>query len=405
MSGDSKERAEALAGGDALWSDGLKEVAERGLRRELPSSSFHSDRSNASGPLVLCSNDYLALACDSRLKDAAARALEEDGCGSTGSRLLSGNSWFHVELERELAGFTGFEACLLLSSGYHVNVGVIPAVAARVDAIFSDELNHASIIDGCRLSRAKTTTYHHCDLAHLGSLLKKASGKGRKLIITEGVFSMDGDLAPVADLVQLAKAHGALLMLDDAHAFGVLGSSGRGTPQQAGVEEGIDIYVGTLGKAIGAMGGFVGGSRALIDYLTSTARALLYSTALPPSICAAATEALRIVRSEKWRAERLRASSQTLRSRLGAAGLNTGRSESHIIPVITGTGDRAINLAEGLRQRGYLTRAIRYPTVPEGGERIRLSLRSDFGDEVLGRFAQVLREEAERLGIVSAASG
>jgi len=383
---------------DALWREGVEEVARQGLRRELPSAAYHPALSDEKAPLVLCSNDYLALSGDPRLRDAAVRAFDEDGCGSTGSRLLSGNSRFHLELEEELTDFTGCEACLLFSSGYHVNVGAIPVIAAKAEVVFSDELNHASVIDGCRLSRTKTVTYRHRDVNHLESLLKR-SGKGPKLIITEGVFSMDGDVAPVAELVELARAHGAILMIDDAHGFGCLGPDGRGTPEEAGVTEGIDIYVGTLGKAMGAMGGFVGGSQALIDYLTSTARALLYSTALPPPVCAAAAEALRIVRSEPWRREKLRSLSDMLRRELRTAGLDTGLSSTHIIPVIVGSGDRALRLARLLEEKGYLTRAIRFPTVPKGSERIRLSLRCDFTEEALKALARTLGEEAGKLGL------
>ena len=393
---------------EALWTEVLADLAKEGLRRELPSPSFHPAGTAATGPLVLCSNDYLALSCDPRLREAAIRAFEEAGCGSTGSRLLSGNTRFHTELEEELAEFSGHEACLLFNSGYHANIGAIPAVATRVDAIFSDELNHASIIDGCRLSRAETITYRHCDLEHLSSLLKRAGAMRRKLIITEGVFSMDGHVAPLGDLAKLARAHGALLMLDDAHGFGVLGEDGKGTAQEKGVAGGVDIYMGTLGKAIGGMGGFVGGSRALIDYLISTARALLYSTALPPSICAAATQALKIVRSEPWRRQRLRWLSETLRRDLEERGLDIGGSTSHIVPVMAGSGHSASELARRLQGKGYLTRAIRFPTVPRGFERIRLSLRSDFTEESLRGFAEVLGEEAGHLGLRaanSAASG
>lgn len=400
--------------GDELWEKGLAELWRKGLRRELPPRAYYPGAAPGAARellLVLCSNDYLALARDPRVKDAAVRAVEECGVGSTGSRLLSGSSEYHDKLESELALFTGCEACLVFGSGYHANVGSIPVLSAGMSAIYSDELNHASIVDGCRLARAKTVTYRHCDPAHLDELLAKGGGAGDgpegagALVITEGVFSMDGDVAPLAELAGVARKHGALLMLDDAHGFGVLGDGGRGAAEEAGAAAGVDVYLATMGKALGSMGGFIAGSVKLISYLTSTARSMMYSTALPPAACAAASAALGIVESEPHRREHLRALGRLLRAELKGAGLDTGRSETHIVPVMAPGGGVALELARRLEDRGYLARAIRYPTVAEGAERIRLSLRSDLVEEQVRGLAQAACEEAQGMGLTAGRAG
>jgi 8-amino-7-oxononanoate synthase len=388
--------------GDGLWESGLRELSREGLRRELPSVAYNRGGAAGSGrPLVLCSNDYLALAGDPRVKGAAMRAVEECGVGSTGSRLLSGNSKYHMQLEADLARFTGRDACLIFGSGYHANVGSIPVLSSGMRAIYSDELNHASIVDGCRLARAKTVRYRHCDPSHLDELLSKEEwgGAGGALVITEGVFSMDGDVAPLGELAEVARAHGALLMLDDAHGFGVLGEGARGTAQAAGAEDGVDVYLATMGKALGSMGGLIAGSRALISLLTSAARAMMYSTALPPAACAAASAALSVVKSEPHRRESLSALGDLLRAELESAGLDTGASETHIVPVMVRGAGAAVELAGRLEKRGYLARAIRYPTVARGAERIRVSLRCDItGDQVRG-LAAAASEEARAFGL------
>ncbi len=403
------------------------------MRRDLPPASYHPASGGAGGKLTLCSNDYLALSCDERLKRAAIEALDRAGCGSTGSRLLSGNSSYHMELESALRDFTGYDACLLFSSGYHANVGGIPVLSREMRAIFSDELNHASIIDGCRLSKAETVKYRHCDPSHLDYLLaetgpsagevavgaRRARGGGSEggreareagsgagfLVITEGVFSMDGDVAPLSELAEVTRKHGATLMVDDAHGFGVLGESGRGTPEAGGVFEGVDIYLATMGKALGSMGGFIAGSMGLIAYLMSTARAFMYSTALPPAVCAAGLAALDIVRSEPERRERLRTLSTALMGELGKRGLNTGAGASHIVPVMAPGEGVALELASRLESRGYLTRAIRYPTVARGKERLRLSLRCDFSEDQMLALAAAIFEEGSRLGLAYGGAG
>ncbi len=411
MSGDGPGKNGDMSGGlraycwEKAWKSSLDKISESGLRRELPGEGYFPGGTGPGAPLVLCSNDYLALSRDPRLKAAAAEALEACGCGSTGSRLLSGNSAYHTALESALAAFTGHEACLLFGSGYHANIGAIPALSAGVGAILSDELNHASIIDGCRLSRARTVTYRHCDPSHLEELLAEIGSRGKAgarpaaMVVTEGVFSMDGDIAPLADLAEVARERGAILMLDDAHGFGVLGPAGRGTPEAAGVVEGVDVYLGTLGKALGCAGGFVAGSRAMTDYLMSTARSFIYSTAPPPAVCAAAGAALEIVRSEPDRRRTLQVLSGRLRGELARGGLDTGAGGSHIVPVMTPGADAATRVAGALERKGYLTRAIRYPTVARGSERIRLSLRSDFTEDQMTGLAAALGEEGSALGI------
>lgn len=425
--GSSGTKGPCSHSGEGLWKEGLRELSGLGLRRDLPPASYHPAAGDAAGKLTLCSNDYLALSCDERLKRAAIEALDRAGCGSTGSRLLSGNSSYHMELESALRDFTGYDACILFSSGYHANVGGIPIISKGMRAIFSDELNHASIIDGCRLSKTETVKYRHCDPSHLDYLLAEAGpgagggavGSGRArgggpvggrgaskagpgagfLVITEGVFSMDGDVAPLSELAAVTRNHGATLMVDDAHGFGVLGESGRGTPEAGGLSEGVDIYLATMGKALGSMGGFIAGSMDLIAYLMSTARAFMYSTALPPAVCAAGLAALDIVKSEPGRRDRLRALSLALIGELGKRGINTGAGASHIVPVMAPGEGVALELASRLESRGYLTRAIRYPTVARGKERLRLSLRCDFSEEQVRALAAALAEEGSDLGL------
>jgi 8-amino-7-oxononanoate synthase len=390
--------------GDDVWERSLRELSRDGLRRELPPEAYRGGAARAAGagrPLVLCSNDYLGLSGDARVKAAAVRAVEECGVGSTGSRLLSGDSEYHVRLEADLARFTGRDACLLFGSGYHANVGSIPVLSSGMRAIYSDELNHASIVDGCRLARAETVRYRHCDPSHLDELLSKdgGGGAGGALVITEGVFSMDGDVAPLCELTAVARRHGALLMLDDAHGFGVLGESGGGAAQAAGAAAGVDVYLATMGKALGSMGGFLAGSRALVSLLTSSARAMMYSTALPPAACAAAAAALAIVESEPDRRERLGALGDLLRAELKGAGLDTGRSVTHIVPVMAPGARVALELSRRLEARGYLARAIRYPTVAKGTERIRVSLRCELSEDQVRGLAASASEEALALGL------
>src|SRR5512139_2667675 len=291
------------------WLDGaLADLEVHGLRRAL------EPLASPQGPVVevggrrlvnLCSNDYLGLAADPRLRRAAAEAAEAEGAGSGASRLVAGDLPIHGRLERALAVFEGTEAALLFNSGYHANAGVPPALVGRGDAIFSDLLNHASIIDGCLLSRAELVRYRHLDAGELADLLA-ASKARRKLVATDAVFGMDGDAAPLRELADLCERHGAMLYVDEAHAAGVLGDTGAGLAEALGVTERVDVHMGTLGKALGAFGAYVAGSRRLVDLLVSKARTFVFTTALPPAACGAALAALDVLRDEPARRERLR---------------------------------------------------------------------------------------------------
>lgn len=322
------------------------------------------------------SNDYLGLASDSRLAAAAARAAIAHGTGSTASRLIAGNTTAHDDLDRALAEFLETEAALSFSSGYAANAGIIPALAGKNDVIFADQLNHASLIDGCRLSRATVHVYRHADAGALADLLAvHRAGHRRALIVTDGMFSMDGDLAPLADIAALARRHEAWLYVDDAHAIGVLGENGRGTAERFGVAREIDVLVGTLGKSFGAAGAFVAGSATLRDFLINRARSFVFSTGPMPAQAAAAREALRIAAAEPDRRVRTLENARFLRVGLQIKGLDVRGSDAlHIIPIVIGDAARTMAIGARLEERGFLVGAVRPPTVPEGTSRLRLSV-------------------------------
>ncbi|MYA54640.1 MAG: 8-amino-7-oxononanoate synthase [Dehalococcoidia bacterium] len=323
--------------------------------------------------LNLTSNNYLGLAADPRVVEASAAAARAYGASVSASRLLCGSTPLHEELETRLAALKNQEAALLYSSGYLANLGVLTALARPGDAIFSDALNHASIIDGCRLSGAGTTIYRHCDAGHLAELLASTPAR-RRLIVSETVFSMDGDIAPLPALVELARAHDAVLVLDEAHATGVLGPNGEGALAALGLDsEGI-ILVGTLSKALASAGGFVAADATVIDYLVNRSRPFIFNTALPPASVGAALAALDIVAAEPERRVRLDALATRLRDGLLAAGYPPSDSETAIVPLLLGSAGAALALERRLRDAGILSRAIRPPTVPEGTARIRFNL-------------------------------
>ncbi len=323
--------------------------------------------------LNLSSNDYLGLAGHPALAEAACRAARERGCGATASRLVCGDDPAYAELERRLAEHAGYEDALVLGSGYLANVGAIAALARKGDEIFADELNHASIIDGCRLARAAVSVYGHGDADHLESLLRRSRAR-RKLIVTETVFSMDGDTAPLPQLVALKERYGAALLVDEAHAGGVLGPGGRGYAAELGLAEAVDLHLGTFGKAFGAYGAYVAGRSAWIRYLRTACRTFLYTTALPPPVVGAVTAALELVQAAEEARRALRLRAERLRRGLAELGLDTGRSTTHIVPVILGATDAALAFSSRLEEAGVLGVAIRPPTVPAGTARIRLSL-------------------------------
>jgi 8-amino-7-oxononanoate synthase len=331
--------------------------------------------------IVLCSNNYLGLAEHPALRRAAADAIDRYGLGTGASRLVSGTSELHEELERRIALFKGAEAAIAFNSGYAANTGVIPVVAGEGDVILSDALNHASIIDGCRLSRALTVVYRHRDREHLETLLREHHGARRRLIVSDGAFSMDGDIAPLPDLVALAERHNAILMIDDAHATGVLGPNGRGTAEHFGLTGKVSLEMGTFGKALGSFGAYVAGDKGTIAWLRNTARSYMFSTSLPPALCAASIAALELVDREPWRHARLWQNRWRLADGLAALGLAPERSETPIMPVIVGSAKDALVASQRLLQEGILASAIRPPAVPEGSARIRTTVMTTHTDQ------------------------
>ena len=354
----------------------LDDRETRGIRRELrPLGSGIGARVVIGGRSVvqLCSNDYLGLATHPAVTRAAADAALAYGAGSGSARLLVGTSPPCVALERTIAALKQTEAAVVLSSGYHANTGVLPLLAGAGDVIFSDELNHASLIDGCRLSRATTHIYRHTDAGHLDRLLGEAGDFRHRIIVTETVFGMDGDLAPLADLVAVARRHDAWLVVDEAHATGVFGSNGGGLAAQLGLADAVDVQIGTMSKALGALGGFVAGTAVLIDWVINAARTFVYTTALPPAAVAAAQTAIGVMRAEPERRDRLWSHATWLRQHLTEAGFRLGPSRSPILPVIVGDAEAAVRLSDALLARGVLAPAIRWPTVPEGTARLRVT--------------------------------
>ncbi|HTG01784.1 MAG TPA: 8-amino-7-oxononanoate synthase [Nitrospirota bacterium] len=345
--------------------------------------------------LLMCSNDYLGLAGHDALKKGAQAALDRYNFGAGASRLISGTSPLHEELETRTARFKGTQAALLFNSGYAANTGIIPALAGSGDTILSDSLNHASIIDGCRLSRARTLVYRHRDANHAESLLKSAAA-GRRFIITDGVFSMDGDLAPLPDLVVLAERYDAVLIVDDAHGTGVMGSRGRGSTEHFHLEGRIPVQMGTFSKAFGSFGAFVAGDDDIIHYLINKARSFIFSTALPPAVCGASLAAIDIVEQDDKPKNRVWEARAQLLDGLERLGIAFGNTDSPIIPLVVGSSANANNLASRLFELGVFALAIRPPTVPEGTARIRLTVtalhsRNDI-DTVVAAFAVCKQE-------------
>ena len=335
------------------------------------------------------SNDYLGLAADPRTIAAAAEAALAEGCGAGASPLVTGHVDAHRRLEAKLAEFEGTEAALVFASGYAANVGTIAALASRDDVIFADEKNHASMIDGCRLSRAEVRVYPHNDWRALATMLDDAAQFRRRMIATESLFSMDGDVAPLRQLTELAEEHDCTLLVDEAHATGVLGAEGRGAAEQLGVDSRVHVRIGTLSKALGCGGGFVCGSRRLVRWLVNRARPYVFSTALSPPVAAAAIAALDVVRSEPHRRAELVRRAAELRAELVRRGWST-TSNSHVVPLLAGQPARALKWAEQLRAAGLLVPAIRPPSVPEGQALLRISLSWAHTPEMIGRLLAAL---------------
>jgi glycine C-acetyltransferase/8-amino-7-oxononanoate synthase len=350
--------------------------------------------------LLLCSNNYLGLADHPRLRRAAADAALGLGTSSGASRLISGSMSIHADLEDKLADFEATEAALLFGSGYLANTGAIAALAPRGEVVFSDELNHASIIDGCRLAGAETFVYRHRDTEHLEWGLRRAAGRAA-LIATDGVFSMDGDIAPLGELAILARRHGCRLMVDEAHATGCLGPGGRGSVAAAGVTDEVDLIVGTLGKALGGYGAYACGSREMTDFLVNTARPFIFSTAPPPPAVAAASAAIDLLRESTKRLERLQANAAALRAGLRSEGLDPIGSETQIVPLVIGEADDAMSLCERLLEDGIFAQAIRPPTVPPGTCRLRLTVMATHRVSDLRHAARRIGAAARELGLTA----
>jgi 8-amino-7-oxononanoate synthase len=381
--------------------DRLEQLKELGLHRHMRMvSGPQGPRVLLDGKrvLLLCSNNYLGLADHPRVREAAARAAMRYGVGAGASRLISGNMTLHRRLEERLADFTGTESCLLFGSGYLANTGLIAALARAGDVVFSDDLNHASIIDGCRLARAETFVYDHLDTEHLEWGLREAGGRG-SLIVTDAVFSMDGDVAPLEQIVELAQRYDTRVLVDEAHATGALGPRGRGAVAAAGLTDEVDVIVGTLGKSLGGYGAYACCDADMASYLVNTARTLIFSTGPPPPSAAAALEALNVMCEEPRRIERLRSNGGALRAALIEEGFRIDDGDTQIVPLVIGDSQLAIDLCERALQRGVFAQAIRPPTVPHGSSRLRLAAMATHAVSELRWAAHALAAAARDVGL------
>jgi glycine C-acetyltransferase len=397
----------------AYLDDELAAMRERHLYRPLRIMS------SAQGPIVsvddrrvisLSSNDYLGLSHHPRMKRAAIAAVEQFGAGSGAVRTIAGTLTLHESLEAELAEFKHTEAVLTFQSGFTANTGVIPTITGETDLIVSDELNHASIIDGMRLSKAPRRVFRHADVDSLREILAEATEQGRDghgtpyrliLVVTDGVFSMDGDIAPLPGIVEVAEAFGAAVMVDDAHASGVLGRDGRGSVSHFGLEGRVAIQVGTLSKAVGVLGGYVAGSQALRDILVQRARPFLFSTSHPPAVAAACSEAIRIMVEEPELIERLWANTRRFKAELGRLGFDIGRSETPITPVILGDSETTIRFSNRLFDEGVFGTSVVFPTVPLDRARIRTIVTAAHSDDLLDQALAAFDRVGRELGVIS----
>ena len=383
--------------------DALAELRRDGLHRTLRilqgEQKAHA-RFDGRDVINLSSNNYLGLTTHPRLRDAALRAVKELGVGSGSVRTIAGTMDLHMELERRLADFKKVEAVVVFQSGFAANAGTVSAILGKDDVVVSDELNHASIIDGCRLSRAAIKVFPHKDAAAARKVMSELPAGQRKLLITDGVFSMDGDLGALPELCEVAEEYGAIMMVDDAHASGVFGRNGRGTIDHFGMHGRVDVQVGTLSKAIGALGGYVAGSETLIEFLYHRARPFLFSTSHPPAVAAACIAAIDVLEQEPQIIDSLWENTRFFKSGLNALGFNTGSSESPITPVIVGEGARAMKLSDRLFEESVFAQGIAYPTVARDKARVRTIVTATHTrDELqfaLDKFAKVGRE----LGII-----
>lgn len=382
----------------------LEDIKNRGLLRSTRViSGRQAARVNCNDRelLLLCSNNYLGLADHPALAAASIAAIERFGTSSGASRLVSGTMELHEQLEGAVASFKGREAALLFNSGHAANTGIIPALVGRGDVVFSDRLNHASIIDGCLLSGARFVRYPHNDTAKLAALMEKHAG-GRCLIVSDGVFSMDGDIAPLADLVRLKRDHGALLMVDDAHGSGVLGERGRGTAELLGVGGEVDINMGTFGKALGSYGAYAAVSAEVRELLINRARSFIFSTSLPPAVLAASRAAVELVQSAEGDVlrQQLYANTAFFRNSLIAAGFTVPDGSTQIVPVVIGSAVTTMQFSEALLAEGLFAQGIRPPTVPDGTSRIRFTLMATHAHADLVAAVELICRVGRRLGVV-----
>ena len=384
---------EALA---QLERDGLHRSLRQLQGEQLPRARF-----DGRDVINLSSNNYLGLTTHPRMREAAIQAVRSLGVGSGSVRTIAGTMDLHMELERRIAAFKKTEASVVFQSGFAANAGTVSALLGKGDLILSDELNHASIIDGARLSRADIKVFPHRDVSALERLLDETREVKRRLVITDGVFSMDGDIAPLPKIAALARAHGAIMMIDDAHSSGVLGRAGRGTVDHFDVHGQVDVQVGTLSKAIGVLGGYVCGSKSLIDYLYHRARPFLFSTSHPPAVAAACLTAFDVLEEEPERIERLWANTRRFKAGLKRLGFDTGTSETPITPILVGEGDLAMRFSDRLFERGVFAQGIGFPTVAKGKARLRTIVTATHTDEDLDRALSILGDVGRELGVLS----
>lgn len=380
----------------------LQEIKRQGLYRQLRHVEGEQGPTiflDGQEVLNLSSNNYLGLANHPAIRAAAKDAIDRYACGSGASRLISGNMTLHLELEESIAKLKGAEAALVFNSGFQANVGLLSTLVGEGDVIFSDALNHASIIDGCRLSRAEALIYPHCDLDRLESDLRRTQKNRKKLIVTETVFSMDGDIAPVREIADLAARHGAVVMVDEAHATGVFGPNGGGIVEEMGLGGQVLIQMGTLGKALGGFGAYVAGSRNLRDLLINRCRSFIFTTSLPPVVIAMAKAAIDIIKKEPQRRRALRDNSRTLRDGLEKMGFSLGRSGSQILPLMVGDSAKCMILAERLLQNGVFAQGIRPPSVPPGTSRLRIVPMATHTREQMEQALRAFKDAKEDHGL------
>ena len=376
-------------------SDELEKIKKSGLYRELNIvESVQGTHLEIKGKtyLTFCSNNYLGLANHPVIIKAVKDAVEKYGWGAGASRLVSGNMKLHEALESEISRFKGKEASIVFPTGYMANIGTISSLVSKGDLVICDKLNHASIIDGCRLSGADFRVYPHCDMEKLENILRKSSKYHQKLIVTDTVFSMDGDLAPLSDIVRIASKYNAMVMADEAHGAGVFGKMGRGVVEHFNLSKKVSIIMGTLSKAVGSLGGYVSGDADLINFLRNKARPFMYTTALPPAVCAASIAGIRLIRENASLRTSLWNNVRYLREKLDLLNINVTSSESPIIPILIGDAKKAVDVSAFLYKKGILIPAIRPPTVPARSSRLRMTVMSTHTREEMERLLDVLRD-------------